>query len=72
MEAQPYPADFNDIAAGAPANNVVVLNTYHHAWNNYANIDPVNPMHPFLLFAALLLAGCTDRPAATDPEAVAE
>src|SRR5439155_24213148 len=32
MEAQRYPSDFNGIAAGAPANDMVVQNTYHHAW----------------------------------------
>ncbi|WP_336246861.1 hypothetical protein [Streptomyces cupreus] len=33
MEAQRYPGDFAGIAAGAPANNMVVQNTFHHAWN---------------------------------------
>ena len=39
MEAQRYPDDFNGIVAGAPANDVVVQNTFHHAWNVLANKD---------------------------------
>jgi feruloyl esterase len=39
MEAQRYPEDFNGIVAGAPANNMSVQNTVHHAWNVLANKD---------------------------------
>ncbi|HSD38928.1 MAG TPA: tannase/feruloyl esterase family alpha/beta hydrolase [Rhodocyclaceae bacterium] len=39
MEAQRYPEDFDGIVAGAPANNMVVQNSYHHTWNVLANKD---------------------------------
>ncbi len=35
-EAQRYPADFNGIVAGAPANNWTALNVFSHAWNAQA------------------------------------
>lgn len=40
MEAQRYPDDFDGIAAGAPANDLIVQNTFHHAWPAAANTDP--------------------------------
>lgn len=39
MEAQRYPKDFDGIVAGAPANDIAVQNTVHHAWNVLTNLD---------------------------------
>ncbi|MBV8096468.1 MAG: tannase/feruloyl esterase family alpha/beta hydrolase [Acetobacteraceae bacterium] len=39
MEAQRFPEDFDGIAGGAPANDEVVQNTFHHGWNALTNLD---------------------------------
>jgi pimeloyl-ACP methyl ester carboxylesterase len=70
MSAQRYPADFDGIVAGAPASNMVVQNTYHHAWNvlvnkdasgNYILLSSKLPMiHQAVLNACDAIDGLTD------------
>ncbi len=76
IEAQRYPDDFDGIAAGAPALNFTVQNSFHHAWLAKVNtgadghailtaID-IKPLHAAVLAACDGLDGLVDGQI-TDP-----
>jgi Tannase and feruloyl esterase len=52
MEAQRFPSDFDGIAAGALANNLIVQNTYHHAWRVLADQATSGDFNSFNLLSA--------------------
>ncbi len=78
IEAQRYPKDFDGIAAGAPALNFTVQNSFHHGWLAKVNtgadghailaaID-MKPLHAAVLAACDGLDGLVDEQI-TDPRA---
>jgi len=76
MEAQRYPGDFDGIAAGAPALNFTVQNSFYHAWQALSNTGPdglavlnagdLPPLHRAVLAACDKLDGLEDGQI-TDP-----
>ncbi len=71
MEAQRYPDDFDGIAAGAPANDLIVQNTFHHGWAAAVNIDPATGNYILLadklpLIHAAVLSACGTQHGVTD------
>jgi feruloyl esterase len=71
MEAQRFPDDFDGIAAGAPANDLIVQNTFHHGWAAAANIDPKTGKYILLadklpLVHAAVLKACDGIDGVTD------
>lgn len=71
MEAQRYPDDFDGIVAGAPANDLIVQNTFHHGWAAAANIDSKTGKYILLadklpLVHAAVLSACDANDGVTD------
>ncbi|MBC2670743.1 tannase/feruloyl esterase family alpha/beta hydrolase [Novosphingobium piscinae] len=78
IAAQRFPDDFDGIAAGAPALNFTVQNSFHHAWLARANTGPdgkalltavdMPPLHAAVLRACDARDGLVDGQI-TDPRA---
>jgi Tannase and feruloyl esterase len=70
MEAQRYPEDFDGIAAGAPANDLVEQNSFHHGWNVVTNKDAngnyILVAGKLPLIHAAVLAACDALDGVTD------
>jgi hypothetical protein len=71
METQRFPDDFDGIAAGAPANDLIVQNTFHHAWPAVINADPKTGKYILLasklpLIHAAALKACDSLDGVTD------
>jgi len=76
IEAQRYPGDFDGIAAGAPALNFTVQNSFHHGWlakvntgadgNAILSAIDIQPLHTAVLAACDGLDGLIDGQI-TDP-----